>query len=73
MRIDKLTTKFQEALSDAQSLALGNDHAYIEPAHVLAAWPRTHGAEPEQLPHRADRAARAPSSAAVRLSRSEAN
>ncbi len=37
MRIDKLTTKFQEALSDAQSLALGNDHAYIEPVHVLAA------------------------------------
>ena len=37
MRIDKLTTKFQEALADAQSLALGNDHAYIEPAHVLAA------------------------------------
>jgi ATP-dependent Clp protease ATP-binding subunit ClpB len=37
MRIDKLTTKFQEALSDAQSLALGKDHAYIEPAHVLSA------------------------------------
>ena len=37
MRIDKLTTKFQEALADAQSLALGNDHAYIEPVHVLAA------------------------------------
>jgi ATP-dependent Clp protease ATP-binding subunit ClpB len=37
MRLDKLTTKFQEALSDAQSLALGNDHAYIEPVHVLAA------------------------------------
>ena len=36
MRIDKLTTKFQEALSDAQSLALGKDHAYIEPVHVLA-------------------------------------
>jgi ATP-dependent Clp protease ATP-binding subunit ClpB len=35
MRIDKLTTKFQEALSDAQSLALGKDHAYIEPQHVL--------------------------------------
>ncbi len=35
MRIDKLTTKFQEALADAQSLALGRDHAYIEPAHVL--------------------------------------
>ncbi|GAB4400056.1 MAG: ATP-dependent chaperone ClpB [Rhodoferax sp.] len=37
MRADKLTTKFQEALSDAQSLALGKDHAYIEPAHLLAA------------------------------------
>jgi ATP-dependent Clp protease ATP-binding subunit ClpB len=37
MRIDKFTTKFQEALSEAQSLALGNDHAYIEPAHVLVA------------------------------------
>ncbi|HRL35553.1 MAG TPA: ATP-dependent chaperone ClpB [Ottowia beijingensis] len=37
MRLDKLTTKFQEALSDAQSLALGNDHAYIEPVHLLAA------------------------------------
>ncbi|MCC7006581.1 MAG: ATP-dependent chaperone ClpB [Ottowia sp.] len=37
MRIDKLTTKFQEALADAQSLALGSDHAYIEPQHVLRA------------------------------------
>ena len=37
MRLDKLTTKFHEALSDAQSLALGADHAYIEPAHVLLA------------------------------------
>jgi len=37
MRADKLTTKFQEALSDAQSLALGHDHAYIEPAHILLA------------------------------------
>ena len=37
MRIDKLTTKFQEALSEAQSLALANDHAYIEPSHVLLA------------------------------------
>ena len=37
MRFDKLTTKFQEALAEAQSLALGNDHAYIEPAHVLVA------------------------------------
>jgi len=37
MRIDKLTTKFQEALSEAQTLALGNDNAYIEPAHLLLA------------------------------------
>ena len=37
MRIDKLTTKFQEALADAQSLALGNDNAYIDPLHVLVA------------------------------------
>src|SRR3989344_3477701 len=37
MRLDKFTTKFQEALSDAQSIALGNDHAYIEPVHMLVA------------------------------------
>lgn len=37
MRIDKLTTKFQEALADAQSLALAHDHAYIEPQHLLLA------------------------------------
>src|ERR1700682_6069284 len=37
MRIDKLTTKFQEALADAQSLAVGNDNQYIEPIHLLAA------------------------------------
>ena len=37
MRIDKLTTKFKEALGEAQSLALGNDHAYIEPPHLLLA------------------------------------
>ena len=37
MRQDKLTTKFQEALGEAQTLALGADHGYIEPAHVLAA------------------------------------
>ncbi len=37
MRIDKLTTKFQEALADAQSIAVGHDNQFIEPAHVLAA------------------------------------
>ncbi|TSA16474.1 MAG: type VI secretion system ATPase TssH, partial [Betaproteobacteria bacterium] len=37
MRLDKLTTKFQQALADAQSLAVGNDNSYIEPVHVLSA------------------------------------
>src|SRR6187399_1139669 len=37
MRMDKLTTRFQTALQDAQSLAVGKDHQFIEPAHVLAA------------------------------------
>ncbi len=37
MRQDKLTTKLQEALADAQSLAVGNDNQYIEPVHLLAA------------------------------------
>lgn len=35
MRMDKLTSKFQMALADAQSLALGKDHAVIEPVHVM--------------------------------------
>ena len=37
MRFDKLTTKFQQALADAQSMALGNDNGFIEPAHLLSA------------------------------------
>jgi ATP-dependent Clp protease ATP-binding subunit ClpB len=37
MRLDKLTTKFQQALADAQSLALGNDNGFIEPQHLLSA------------------------------------
>ncbi len=37
MRMDKLTDKFQLALADAQSLAVGRDHAYIEPAHLMMA------------------------------------
>jgi ATP-dependent Clp protease ATP-binding subunit ClpB len=37
MRQDKLTTKLQEALADAQSLAVGNDNPYIEPVHLLSA------------------------------------
>ena len=37
MRMDKLTSRFQQALADAQSLALGRDHNMIEPVHVMAA------------------------------------
>ena len=37
MRMDKLTSRFQQALADAQSLAVGRDHNMMEPAHVLAA------------------------------------
>ncbi len=37
MRFDKFTTKFQQAFAEAQSLAVGNDNAYIEPQHLLYA------------------------------------
>ena len=37
MRLDKLTTRFQQALADAQSLAVGRDQQFIEPLHLLSA------------------------------------
>jgi len=37
MRMDKLTSKFQMALADAQSLAVGQDHQFIEPVHLMIA------------------------------------
>ena len=37
MRMDKLTSKFQVAIADAQSLAVGRDHPYIEPIHLMTA------------------------------------
>jgi len=37
MRMDKLTTRFQMALADAQSIAVGRDHQYVEPVHVMQA------------------------------------
>ena len=37
MRMDKLTSKFQMAIADAQSLAIGRDHQFIEPLHLMAA------------------------------------
>ena len=43
MRFEKLTTQFQEALSDAQSLGLAQDNPYIEPVHLLTAMLRQDG------------------------------
>lgn len=37
MRLDRFTSKFQAALSDAQSLALGRDHQFIMPVHLMYA------------------------------------
>src|SRR5256885_2306544 len=37
MRMDKLTSRFQQSLADAQSLALGRDHQFLEPTHVMLA------------------------------------
>ena len=37
MRMDKMTNQLQLALADAQSLALGKDHNFIEPVHLLSA------------------------------------
>nr|MBO2468756.1 type VI secretion system ATPase TssH [Xanthomonadaceae bacterium] len=37
MRMDKLTSRFQQALADAQSLAVARDHNLLEPVHVLTA------------------------------------
>lgn len=38
MRMDKLTSKFQLAIADAQSLAVGRDHQFIEPVHLMNAF-----------------------------------
>lgn len=37
MRMEKLTSKLQQALADAQSLAVGKDHSYLEPVHIISA------------------------------------
>jgi ATP-dependent Clp protease ATP-binding subunit ClpB len=54
MRTDKLTSKFQLALSDAQSLALGNDNPTIEPVHVLLALLNQDDGTARPLLHKAD-------------------
>jgi len=47
--MDKLTTKFQMALADAQSLAVGHDHQFIEPAHLMVALLDQEGGSVRQL------------------------
>jgi ATP-dependent Clp protease ATP-binding subunit ClpB len=49
MRMDKLTTKFQMALADAQSLAIGRDHQFIEPVHLMTAMLDQEGGTVRQL------------------------
>ncbi len=49
MRMDKLTTKFQMALADAQSLAVGRDHQFIEPVHLMTALLDQEGGTVRQL------------------------
>ncbi len=49
MNMDKLTAKFQQALADAQSLAIGRDHQFIEPAHLLAALLEQQGSSTRHL------------------------
>jgi len=49
MRMDKLTSKFQSALADAQSLAVGRDHQFIEPLHVMLAMLDQQGGTVRQL------------------------
>ena len=49
MRMDKLTSQFQMALSDAQSLALGKEHQFIEPTHLLIAMLDQQGASVRHL------------------------
>ncbi|MFO1430212.1 MAG: ATP-dependent chaperone ClpB [Candidatus Competibacteraceae bacterium] len=54
MRMDKLTSKFQMALSDAQSLAVGHDNQFIEPVHVMIALLDQQGGTVRPLLARAD-------------------
>jgi ATP-dependent Clp protease ATP-binding subunit ClpB len=49
MRLDRFTSKFQSALSDAQSLALGRDHQFIEPVHLMYALLKQNGSSVRAL------------------------
>jgi len=54
MRMDKMTSKFQQALADAQSLAVGRDHQFIEPAHLMIALLDQEGGSVRHLLSQAD-------------------
>ena len=54
MRMDRLTSKFQMALADAQSLAVGRDHQFIEPAHLMTALLDQEGGSVRHLLTKAD-------------------
>ncbi len=54
MRMEKLTSKLQMALADAQSLAVGRDHQFIEPVHLMAALLDQEGSSVRHLLQRAD-------------------
>ena len=49
MRMDKLTSKLQLALADARSLAVGKDHQFIEPIHLLSAMLQQEGGSVKPL------------------------
>lgn len=54
MRMDKLTTRLQMALADAQSLAIGRDHQYLEPLHLMQALLEQDGGTIRPMLQRAD-------------------
>jgi ATP-dependent Clp protease ATP-binding subunit ClpB len=54
MRMDRLTSKFQMALADAQSMAVGRDHQFIEPVHMMTALLDQEGGTVRHLLTRAD-------------------
>lgn len=54
MRMDRLTSKFQIALADAQSLAVGRDHQFIEPVHLMTALLDQEGGSVRHLLTKAD-------------------
>ncbi len=73
MRMDKLTTQFQQALQDAQSLAVGRDNQYIEPVHLMSALLEQQGGSVQGHPHEGRREHEPAALAARRGARSPAD